>query len=519
MGYIKKVGLTFLAVGCALLFSTCNTPSSEKDTSDGDSSGTLDGETGKIAFWVKLNLSDDVIAKYQVVRAFIVNDDSAQIGNTSGPFSDRFKITVPEEYAETEQRFIVEFLRVNSPLDEIVQLQQFPIALGILKAFYYEIPNDTIAEKPLVPPPGGELVLPPDGEIKTADLKMGYGPKSIDILQNIPNLPKLYKIDLDLTDTGIVPYIADWYRAQLGVVTKISSAGEPAGLGIDPMSSTLFDPNTVAGVCGGDDWYMVMTDTTLKKDDRVRIWVIFTNSPMPRLYYKDIQLPDDFGTIPLKPNFAAIPIINEGYFQLMLLASGIHSGINFDLPAPFDVLTSSESYVLTKSKYDFSTNPALPVSLPSSIPLPPLHPWNPYPTITIGVPISTSDIFSNFSGRFDGAGYRITGLHYTISSGTALPANYGFFAGTSGADIVNVNLEISSASGEVAAGWYLGGLVGKAGNTTVDTVSVTGPSLVLDGKAQSGNTHVGGIAGVTNNFNSITNFTQNVATLVYNYVP
>jgi hypothetical protein len=533
MRNFKKVTLpAFLGAvaAWALLFlSTCTVPGTDKD-SPTDAMGNV--VEGHMAFWVKLKLDDEIIAKYKYTRVIIINDDGAKIGTSSGPFDDgngnaRFKITVPEDYEGTAQRFVVEFMRDPSPLDDLAILQAVPIAVGILKAFYYEIPNDTLTIKPIVPAPGGELLLPPAPDaIGTADLKMGYSPKSIDILRNIPNLPNLYKINLDLTDAGITPYISQWYRTQFGVITRISEDGTPEGFDIDPTSSTLFNPNNVAGICGGDDWYMVLNDMSLKKGDMVRVWVIFTNSvgnPMPRLYYADIMLPDPFDTITLTPSFAAIPIINESYFRLMLIAGGIHTGINFDLPTPFDALTPAESYVLTQRTYNFSMNPTLPVSFPSSINLPPLHPWNPYPEVAI-YPLpaaATSEIFSNFQGRFDGGNYAITGLEYAL--GTSLNKDYGFFAKTSGAEICNMNLEIESASGELANGKYLGGLVGKAASntggahTTIDNVTVRSPVYhILDRKAEGGRPYTGGIAGWTDYPAGITRSTQNVATDTFN---
>jgi hypothetical protein len=527
--------IVFVALAAALFCTACSATGGNENDNENDP-----GE----AFWVKLSLSDDVIAKYKVVRALIIDDEGAKIGESSGPFADgngnnRFKITVPEKYAGTEQRFVVEFQRENSPLDSIVALRDYPIALGIMKAFYYQIPEPVPTSdedesedapvppvKPVVPAAGGELLLPLDGEIKTSDLQMGYGPKSIDILMNIPGLPNLYKIDLDLSD--VTSYIAERYRTQFGVVTKISSDGEPDGLEIDITSSTLFNPNTVAGVCGGDDWYMVMNDSTIKEGDMVRIWVIFTKTnSMPRLFYKDVKLLEPFATMILKPKFAAIPIADESYFQLMLLA-------DMGLPAPFNVLTADESYVLIKGGYDFSTTPELPVSLPGGISAPSLHPWNPYPTITIVPlsPVSTSDIFSNFSGRFDGAGYCIRNLDY--SGPTGYNNNYGFFANTAGAEILNVNLEIKNAEGSVGSAYYLGGLVGWAGSrqvgaplyttvyTTINDVNITGSSSnMLD--AHGSPNHVGGIAGLTNNTDTpdhgITGASQTVATNPYNFSP
>ncbi len=94
-------------------------------------------------------------------------------------------------------------------------------------------------------------------------------------------------------------------------------------------------------------------------------------------------------------------------------------------------------------------------------------------------PIGTSG--SRFAGVFDGAEYRITGLH--INRPTS--ENVGLFGSTNGARIQNVEVWGVSIKG----GSYVGGLIGRGYETTV---SQCGTSGTVTG---TGDLYTGGLIG------------------------
>jgi hypothetical protein len=378
----------------------------------------------------------------------------------------------------------------------------------------------------LIPAAGTEIQIPADGDqITVGQLKMGYGPKSIDILKNVPDLPNLYKIELDFTSTNpeMVSAIAAGYRSKMGLITATDSKGKYEGFDINisdinnmgNLENLLFDSANVKGVCGGDDWYMVMTDFSLKKGDKVRIWIIFTQAgnPLPRLFYLDMILPEPFDTIIIKPEFAAIPIADISFFQMMLMANfqgtGPLSG-NL-LPSPFNTLKADEHYMLIKKEYDFSKTATTPVNIGNGINTPPLSPWDPTPKQTISsVTIQTSDIFSDFKGIFDGAGYTIKNINYAPQSSVKI-TNFGFFGEISGT-VKNLNLVIADASDAGTGGVEnFGGLGGSTASGAVITgISVstsnvlytTGSSYLFNSNVTKAN-RIGGIVGFKDSLTTI----------------
>jgi hypothetical protein len=522
---------TFVCVLFALaLFSACN--ALESKTTE----NPLENE---MAFWVRLNLDAEIIAKYKVSRAFVTNEEFAMIGSSTGPFDDgnghkRLKVVVPENLVGTEQNFIIEFTREASPLDAIDALKPFPIALGILKSFYYVMPGypnptqDGAADKQLlIPAAGTEIQIPADGqEITLGQLKMGYGPKSISILKNIPDLPNLYKIELDLISPNeeMAKLIGEGYRSKLGLLTATDVDGKYDGFDINisdinsmgNLEDLLFESDNVKGICGGDDWYMVMTDFSLKKGDNVRVWVIFTqaSNPLPRLFYIDMLLPEPFDTIVIKPEFAAIPIADTTFFQMMLMANfqGQPPLSGNLLPSPFDTFTAEEHYILIKKEYDFSKTSTISLNIGNGINTPPVSPWDPTPMQSISsVTIQTSDIFSNFKGIFDGASYTIKNISYLPQS-SSLIENFGLFGEISGT-VKNLNLVIADVSDAGASHGVInfGGLGGKATNAVIEEISVTSdaPPYLFNDNLAAG-TRMGGIVGFKDTASTISGATQSV---------
>jgi hypothetical protein len=390
-------------------------------------------------------------------------------------------------------------------------------------------------EQLLIPAAGTEIQIPEDDQITVGQLKMGYGPKSIDILKNVPDLPNLYKIELDLAATTpeMATLLGEGYRTKLGFITATDANGKYEGFDINisdinnmNLEDLLFNASTVKGICGGDDWYMVMTDYSLKKDDDVRIWVLFTKpgNPLPRLYYVDIVLPEPFDTIVVKPEFAAIPIADTSFFQMMLMAffQGTPPLEGNLLPAPFDAFTADEHYVLIKKEYDFSKISTISISVPGgTVSTPPLSPWNPTPMQQITMlapPIQTSNIFSHFNGIFDGAGYTIKNLKYMPQS-TSVINDFGFFGEISGT-VKNLNLIIDDVSDENAAHGVInfGGLGGSTVNAEIKEISVSSSTTthlpyLFNNRLHSNTTlRMGGIVGLKDSQTTIssTNNSQSV---------
>jgi hypothetical protein len=392
-------------------------------------------------------------------------------------------------------------------------------------------PDAGVFDQLVIPRAGGEVIVPARNQITALQLNMGYGPKSIDILQNIPNLPNLYKLEIDLNNPNISQYIADNYRTNLGVISTIDVDGKYNGLQVNINDPLRVDTKSVSGICGGDDWYMVVTDKSLKKDDTVRIWVLFTKTgAMPRFFYTDIVLPEPFETIHIEPDFAAIPIVDESFFRLMLMAhiQDTTQSINQFLPAPFNVFTNTEHYVLTKKEYDFSKYHPMPASAPGlsvrglSITAPLLSSWDPTPkqTISGSIEVLTSDIFSDFNGIFDGANYTITGLKYMPQSASVI-ANFGFFGRVSDGTVKNLNLVIADVSDAGVASSVLnfGGLAGQTSNAVIEGISVRtskpgyqsgGPPYLFDEITHVG-TKKGGIVGSDDGTTDFSANTQSVS--------
>jgi len=105
-----------------------------------------------------------------------------------------------------------------------------------------------------------------------------------------------------------------------------------------------------------------------------------------------------------------------------------------------------------------------------------------------------------FAGTFDGQGYTISG--YSRTCDTQTTTGLGFFQNTNGATISNFTLEgdlyITGADNKSA---FLGGVIGKATNTTIEQLTSTvniHTDATVNGKADEGIRIVGGIAGWAN---------------------
>ena len=98
---------------------------------------------------------------------------------------------------------------------------------------------------------------------------------------------------------------------------------------------------------------------------------------------------------------------------------------------------------------------------------------------SIGKPVITTDygtmdtVFRYFTGRFNGKGFTVFGLHQVIGNGWFEPVG-GLFGCTDKAQISNVRLVQCNISGK---GHYIGGLVGYAGLTDISNCSITLSSI------------------------------------------
>jgi hypothetical protein len=454
---LKKVFITALTALLFLPASGC-----EGITGSSENKADLDPEEESVfSFWVKLKLSPEIPMRYQVVRVYLSGENAEKIGISAGPFDgSRFKITVPQKYKNTEQRFTIEFTRKTSYLDQIPEISKYPVVMGILKAFYYTTPDKDDAGDPLplveLPDTGGEIELPDNnlGSLITVDeLNMGYGEQSRDILANIPGLPPMFKVELN--QAGVQQYTTAGYRAYVGLAVKPET---PIDRILEASGGMHINPNDFEGFCGGDDWYLILKEnTSLKKGDPVRIWIIFTHENLlPRLYYEDVEngLPDVFSVITLTPVFAGLPISNL-VFAALLVPSGPWSGKN-------------DSFVMI-SPCNYSST------------------W-----------IPTAGIFTGFTGEFRGAGFSVTGLNFAASSD-----DYGFFSSVTNGIISDVSINIGSYTSGAASN--LGGAAGRASGTTqIRNVHVTGALL-------SGASNTGGIAGYAEPSVTVEDCTQTVA--------
>jgi hypothetical protein len=86
-----------------------------------------------------------------------------------------------------------------------------------------------------------------------------------------------------------------------------------------------------------------------------------------------------------------------------------------------------------------------------------------------------------FKGIFDGNGYKISGLNIVVDKGYV-----GFFGYVENAKIMKLNLV--DVNIDAGSGSYVGGLVGRADNITIDHCSV-------DGLIKSGGNSIGGLVG------------------------
>ena len=458
-----------MAVLAALMSAACS------------AAGSTD-EPEEVTYWVELNLSPEIRVKYTVRRVFLLGPNGEKIGNSLGPFNDRFKVIVPAKYVGTAQRFSVEFSRETSYLDDILKEEEFQTALAILKSFHY---STSPAEQDLVLLPEDRsqvILLPPmpasgpQPVINEGNMSMGYSEQSKDILANIPNIPPMFPVAMNPT-TKMQYYFDNSYRAYVGFLTHRNDAVT--------LKNGQIDPTDYLGFAGGDDWYLVLQNkNAVREGDPARLWLIYTHpSAAPRLYYEDIIIPELFATITVKPDFAGIPI-DSALFQA--LATGV---IPISNP-------ETESYTFISKVNNAGALPPPFASLP----------W----------PISTSIFNGPFKGEIHGGGFKVTGLNLD-----ATQANNGFvreltqrtpsqgyaLAGV----IADLNLEISSVTG--STGTNLGGVAGYVHDAAalIKGVNVTGIPNMLDTKA----TNVGGIAGKVVGLGStvtIEDVTQNVAT-------
>lgn len=107
--------------------------------------------------------------------------------------------------------------------------------------------------------------------------------------------------------------------------------------------------------------------------------------------------------------------------------------------------------------------------------------------------------FSTFSGTFDGQGFKIS--NYSRTNDTNSTTGFGFFNVTNGATIKNFTLAgVMNITGANNKSAYLGAVIGKATNTTIEDVTSSvniNTDNTVNGTADSGVRILGGIVGWT----------------------
>lgn len=478
------VRLGIIIAGCVLALSvvSCDAVAAfaSGDKNDGDKAEL---EDGKFSFYVVPRFNVEVTNRYTARSVVPIGDDGEQIGTSFGPFDDKFKVVIDESYKGKALTFIVELERSASPLDGVEALKNFPLAVSILKSFHYVTPND---KKITVPGPGETVYLPndkpdsdADSKIYITDLVMGHSEGSKQILENIPNLPPLYKVEL--VQNNVSSYTARGYRAYIGFLTLSGK-----GLRLNSFAGSNADSEGYAGFCAGDDWYMIVQDPNLSPGDSARIWIVYTHATeMPRLYYQNVVLPGLFGTVVVTPTYAAIPV-DKDTLKWLTLPQGTPDISNF-LPPGLNVPnvsapSSDDSYVLISETYDISRAQS---------------PWG------------CTGIFENFSGKFYGGGYEINEMLFSPKKSTR-PTYYGLFmiaresgqkdqAGVSIPTViadVNLNIDRIDANGTAENNaTFVGGICGNAlglVDFTNNYINVRTPS---DWTSNIGAASVGYIAG------------------------
>ncbi|MDR2510573.1 MAG: hypothetical protein LBC77_08025 [Spirochaetaceae bacterium] len=487
-----------LAVTAFAFFSCDENPFRMNTDKEEGSDGKI--PEGMISFNVKLNLDNALTTRYKAERVFVIGENGEKIGQCKGPYNDTFTVIVNKSLIETEQRLLVEFSRQSSPLDTLEILGGFPLALGILKSFHWIHPNEekfyTIPEASgVITLPGDPVGATPDDEtlnpqkIKSEHLMMGYSESTTDILSRIPGLPPIYKVDLDLSKVS--SYTGDSYSCKMGFLT--AAGGE---LRLDSFNNGANDSLPYKGYCGGDDWYLVQTvkaDQQLKKGDPARLWLIFTHATdVPRVYCADIPaMPDEFGTITLKPDYAAIPI-NSSMFPYLFVSN---AGMLGQISLPFNVCVPSktDSYVLISRTYNLEAYSGV---------------WQ------------TQGIFSDFQGKFYGAGATVkigqltSADTYTNSGMFAVIKNSGDkdeHELTIPAVVADLTIEVPGVIVSPQCSTRLGGLAGYiSGIVNLKNITVKGlGSTTFNGKASK----AGGIAGEITQSATVSNVTYSPSSL------
>lgn len=289
---------------CSAALLSCGEYLAQSLESALDKGSAKKNETQSV-FFCRIDYHEDVSQRYHAERLFISGPDGQKTGMALNNLNTRFKIVIPKSYVGKDCNFTIEFSRGSSFLDSIPELKANPLALGILKAFYYTTP----VEYPyVIPENGGELIIKArdknngdEGPIKIEDLKMGYSDQSEDILSNMTNIPPLYKLEINQDAVSVLTSVG--WRAYMGI----------AQLPSDPSFSLLnflnLDPNNYAGFAGGEDWYLVLNDKTLGVGDPLRLTLIYTKSnSLPKFAEKTINLPQVFQNISLNISSADFPI-------------------------------------------------------------------------------------------------------------------------------------------------------------------------------------------------------------------
>ena len=145
---------------------------------------------------------------------------------------------------------------------------------------------------------------------------------------------------------------------------------------------------------------------------------------------------------------------------------------------PYQIATSQQLALLAQQTNEGTGGDACYV-LTANISLASCTNEAPVEWTSIGKPVITTDhgtmdtVFRYFTGRFNGQGFTIFGLHQVIENGWFEPVG-GLFGCTDKAKISNVRLSGCSISGK---GHYVGGLVGYAGLSDISNCSITQSSI------------------------------------------
>jgi hypothetical protein len=460
---MKKFPRSFLGFGsvCAavIVFSACNYI--EPAPSMGNT---------EIVFFVALN-DTSVSGTYEIVRLTMIDAEGTQLAMSKGPIEGKYRMILPEAAINETKKinFLVELKTQELLSDKIQTLAPNALARGYLRSRYAQIVHNEI------PTNGQTITL----TISNTELKVGYGPGHLKV-SDLPYMPDFFKIQLDLTKTGIGSLLAAGYMPSLAVAIDtpiVNNVRDDPGLRFDLTKMPPINESDILGVASPDTgWFMIM-ESEINPGQDCRYWVFFTKDnafATAHLYYHDAKIPELGGSVPIEPDFAGIPIPDVTTLKLLALDDAARAQISATLPV--DISNLGESFVLTSPIYNLSTDFWFPIGRDrDSI---------------------RGTGFSPFTGLFDGGGYQIWEINLT---GTATYEDYGLFGKVENATLQNFNFAVKTESLTFASiinadDTHAGILAGFTSGATLKNIKVLYGSFTVT-RSGSADNYTGGVIG------------------------